>query len=121
MTVLTEGAAYRLPRTVTPTRYDLELRVDPTVSTFDGTVDIAVIAHQPVNEIVLNANCLTDIAATIRTADGASIEVSALTLDAETERLHLRLVGELPPGAHSIRLTFRAQLSDDMEGMYRST
>ncbi len=121
MTPLTDGAAYRLPRTVTPSRYDLELRLDPAFSTFDGTVDIAVTAHQPVDEIVLNANRLTDIAATVRTADGTTIEVSAVTLDAEAERLHLRLAGELPAGAHSIRITFRAQMRDDMEGIYRST
>ena len=84
-------------------------------------MDIAVTAHQPVDEIVLNANRLTDIAATVRTADGTTIEVSAVTLDAEAERLHLRLAGELPAGAHSIRITFRAQMRDDMEGMYRST
>jgi puromycin-sensitive aminopeptidase len=117
---LTESPAYRLPRTVTPTRYELELRLDPALPTFDGTVEIAVTAHEPVNEIVLNANCLTDIEGVVHDMDGTAIDVPTVMLDARTQRLTLGLHRELPAGVYSIRLTFTAQLSDEMIGMYRS-
>ena len=52
---MTQGSAYRLPRTVTPSRYAIELRLDPAASAFDGSVDIAVTVHEAVAEIVLIA------------------------------------------------------------------
>ena len=46
---------YRLPRTVVPSRYDLRLAPDLAAATFAGRADIAVMVHEPVEEIVLNA------------------------------------------------------------------
>jgi hypothetical protein len=48
-------ATYRLPRSVTPSRYDLTLEPSLDTATFDGHEAIAVTVHEPVTEIVLNA------------------------------------------------------------------
>ncbi len=117
---MTQGSAYRLPRTVTPSRYDIELRLDPTRSTFDGTVDIAVTVHEAVAEIVLNAKAVTVVAGAIITADKTVIDVTNLVSDVKAERLTLTLDSALPAGDHTIRLAFTARLSDDMVGLYRS-
>jgi aminopeptidase N len=117
---MTQGSAYRLPRTVTPSHYDIELRLDPGAPTFDGTVDIAVTVHVAVAEIVLNAKEVTIVVGAIITADGTVIDVQKVVPDARTERLTLMLDGELPAGDYTVRLAFTARLSDHMVGIYRS-
>ncbi|OWY61533.1 hypothetical protein B7486_63290, partial [cyanobacterium TDX16] len=47
--------AHRLPRTVTPSRYELRLEPDLEAATFAGDVVVHVEVHEPVDEIVLNA------------------------------------------------------------------
>ena len=106
---LTGPRSYRLPRTVSPSRYELEWRIDPARATLDGRVEVAVTVHEPVREIVLNANCLSDIAGVVSHPDGTTIEAPTVTLDPEHERLHLQLAHELPAGTFAIRLTFKAQ------------
>ena len=46
---------YRLPRTVTPSRYDLELEPDLGAATFRGTVAITLDVHEATTELVGNA------------------------------------------------------------------
>lgn len=117
---MTQGSAYRLPRTVTPSHYAIELNLDPTAPTFDGTVDISVTVHEPITEIVLNATTITVARGVIITADDAVIDIREAVPDAAAERLTLTLDSALPPGRYTVRLDFTARLSDHMEGMYRS-
>ena len=49
----------RLPRQVHPTRYALELVVDPAQPRFSGRARIAVVVDEPTSAIVLNARGLT--------------------------------------------------------------
>jgi puromycin-sensitive aminopeptidase len=117
---MTLGSTYRLPRTVTPSRYAIELRLDPNESAFDGSVDIAVTVHRRTSEMVLNANEITVIEASIHTADGTAIEVMEVVPDPGTERVALRLASELPEGDGSVRLSFTGRINDHMVGLYRS-
>ena len=117
---MTQGSSYRLPRTVTPSRYAIELRLDPTAETFDGTMDVAVTAHETVGEIVLNGTEITVHAGALVAADDRVIEVEKVVPDAEAGRLTLELPAEIEPGAYALRLEFTGRLSDLMEGMYRS-
>ena len=117
---MTNGSAFRLPRTVTPSRYEIELRLDPTAPTFDGTVDVAVTVHEPVAEIVLNARQVTADAAALIATDGSVVEVQKTVPDVEAERLTLTLGSELPTGDYTLRVEFTGVLSDHMVGMYRS-
>jgi puromycin-sensitive aminopeptidase len=117
---MTQGSAFRLPRTVTPSRYDIELCLDPTSPTFDGTVDIAVTVHEAIAEIVLNSKDVTVDIAAIITVDQTVIRVQKVVPDVEAERLTLRLASELPAGDYTVRLAFTGRLNDHMVGMYRS-
>src|SRR4029453_3889751 len=77
-------ATYRLPRTVTPSRYDLTLRVDLDAGTFRGSEDVAVTVHEPVTEVVVNAKELTVHGGSLA-ADGRSVPIEKVVADAEAE------------------------------------
>ncbi len=47
--------AFRLPRTVDPETYRMEIEPNVASATFSGTVAIDVVVREPVTEIVLNA------------------------------------------------------------------
>ena len=117
---MTQGSSFRLPRTVTPSRYAIELRLDPAAPTFDGTVDVAVTVHEAVGEIVLNGTEITVHAGALLGADEQVVEIDKAVPDAAAGRLTLELPSVLAPGEYSLRLEFSGRLSDLMEGMYRS-
>ena len=68
-------ATYRLPRAVTPSRYDLTLQPSLDTATFDGHEAIAVTVHEPVTEIVLNAKELEVLDGSLEAADGSAIDL----------------------------------------------
>jgi len=114
------GSPYRLPRTVTPSQYAIELRLDPDAPTFDGTEDVAITVHEPVTEIALNGKDLTVHAGAVIADDGTSVEIAKAVPDPSAGRITLELPGELATGDYTLRLSFTGKLSDLMEGMYRS-
>jgi puromycin-sensitive aminopeptidase len=115
----TGEAAYRLPRTALPRRYDLRIEPDLGAATFVGREDVAVEITEPVRAIVLNAAELAIDEAWLVAADGTRREVVA-SLDAAGERLTLALDDELAPGAWTVHLGFRGTLNDKLKGFYRS-
>jgi puromycin-sensitive aminopeptidase len=114
------GSPYRLPRTVTPSQYAIELRLDPDAPTFDGTEDVAITVHEPVTEIALNGKDLTVHAGAVIADGGTSVEIAKAVPDPSAGRITLELPGELATGDYTLRLSFTGKLSDLMEGMYRS-
>lgn len=46
---------YRLPKNVTPRRYDIRLTPDLKAFTFQGDVNIAVVVNEATDDVVLNA------------------------------------------------------------------
>jgi aminopeptidase N len=112
--------AYRLPRTVTPSRYDLTLEPDLTAGTFSGREDVAVTLHERSSEIVLNAKELLVTSGSLRNADGRTIAVEKVVVDEEAERIALDLTEAAEPGAWTLALGFEGPLNDRMIGFYRS-
>jgi aminopeptidase N len=106
---------YRLPRSVVPTRYDLELATDLATASFEGRVEIAVDVVEPVEQLVLNAIEL-DIAE-VR-VDGSDVHWH---LEPDTERLVVSPAGGLQPGTVSLNVSFSGTLNDQLRGFYRST
>ena len=118
---MTQGSRYRLPRTVTPSSYALELSVDPAEPTCAGSVRIAVTVHEPVIEIVLNATDLAVDPADVSLVGAAgSVSATDVSVDAEGERLTVTFADPLPIGEHVLTLAFTALVNDHMEGLYRS-
>jgi len=113
-------ATYRLPRSVTPSRYDLTLEPSLDTATFDGHEAIAVTVHEPVTEIVLNAAELVIHHAELVDDEGTKL-AGTVTLDEEQERATIALDGTAGPGHWTLELTFHGILNDKLRGFYRST
>ena len=112
---------YRLPRTVVPSRYDLVLEPDLEAATFSGSVEIAIEAHERIEQITVNALDLAIDRAGLRNDAGAEIGVAEVTLDEELQRATLTLETPASPGPWIVSLAFRGELNDQLHGFYRST
>jgi len=112
--------AFRLPRTVEPVTYRLEIEPNVASATFSGTVAIDVVVHETVEEIVLNAAELAVSDVEVATPDGAVVSCS-VTFDDELEQVVFRAHSEIPPGPATISCRFTGTLNDKLRGFYRST
>jgi puromycin-sensitive aminopeptidase len=112
---------YRLPRSVVPSRYDLVLEPDLDAATFSGTVQVAVEAHERVDELIVNTLDLVIDEAGLRSDAGTEVRVVEVTLDPELQRATLQLETPVEPGPYTLDIRFRGELNDQLHGFYRST
>jgi puromycin-sensitive aminopeptidase len=113
-------ATYRLPRSVTPSRYELTFEPDLEAAEFSGSGQIQVTVHEPVTEIVLNVKELDLGDASLRSGD-RWVDVEKVVLDAEAERVTLTLAETAEPGEWILALQWSGTLNDRLSGFYRST
>ncbi|MGA2933186.1 MAG: M1 family metallopeptidase, partial [Acidimicrobiales bacterium] len=112
--------AFRLPRTVDPETYRMEIEPNVASATFSGTVAIDVVVREPVTEIVLNAAELAISDVEVLGSDGSTVGCS-VTFDDDLEQVVFRPPSELPPGPCTISCRFTGTLNDKLRGFYRST
>jgi puromycin-sensitive aminopeptidase len=112
--------AFRLPRTVEPHLYRLELEPDIGSATFSGTVAIDVTVHEEVDQIVLNAAELAISDAEVRTAKGDVIGCT-VSFEDELEQVIFHPTATLAPGPATVTCRFTGTLNDKLRGFYRST
>jgi puromycin-sensitive aminopeptidase len=119
---VSQGSTYRLPRTVTPSAYEIGLRVDPASSTCPGTVRIALTVNEPVSEITLNARDITVVGTPVVTAfaDGTAHPATSVSVDPAAQRITVALGSLLAGGEYMLDLAFEALVNDHMHGLYRS-
>jgi len=113
--------AYRLPRSVTPSRYDLSIKPDIGTGAFSGTEDVAVDIHEPVRAVTLNALELSIEGGWLGSADGRRLEIVEVDVDERRQRVTLGLSDEASPGPWTLHLDFRGVMNDKLRGLYRST
>lgn len=111
---------YRLPRHVTPTRYNLTLTPDLDNHTFTGTVTISVKVHEATSTVTLNAAELNVTSATFDNGAGTTV-TAHIVMDDKSERLTLTTSATLPPGTWALDLEFSGTLNDQLRGFYRSS
>jgi len=104
---------FRLPRTVLPQRYQVELEPDLSAATFTGSVTIEANVTTSTDEIVMNAKELTVSTVSV---DGTP---RSFVLHEGTERLVI--AAAMKPGPSTITITFTGILNDKLRGFYRST
>jgi puromycin-sensitive aminopeptidase len=111
---------YRLPCTVVPSRYEIELEPDLARGKFRGRETVDVTVRETLQEIILNAADLEIQTASIRSECGTE-QNALVTLEEAEERLRLRFPEPLRPGACRLSIEFAGDLNDKLRGFYRST
>jgi len=114
-------SAHRLPRTVTPSRYELTIEPDLAEGTFRGAEDVRITVHEPVREIVLNAVDLQIEAGRLTNGNGTKLDVSEISLDRANERARVLLSEPATPGEWTLHLEFTGVLNERLVGFYPST
>ncbi len=112
--------AFRLPRTVEPETYRMEIEPNVATATFTGTLSIDVVVHEPVDEMVLNAAELVISDVEVVTADGSALACSVEFHD-DLEQVVFRPSSQLAPGPCTVSCRFSGTLNDKLRGFYRST
>ena len=109
---------YRLPESVLPSRYTLELAPDLERAAFTGEVAILVEAREPTAEVWLNVAELEVLSASV--AQAGRRQQADVELEAATERCRLLFPHALQKGPAELFLGFRGTLNDKLRGFYRS-
>ena len=112
---------YRLPKTVTPSHYDLTLKPDLVNFTFAGTEEISISVSETTDVFVINSIEIEIDEAWVSVSDGSRIDVSGIEYDEELQRATLSLASAVAPGDHTFHAHFRGLLNDQLHGFYRST
>ncbi|HET6811532.1 MAG TPA: M1 family metallopeptidase [Acidimicrobiales bacterium] len=115
-----ETPSYRLPRSVVPERYDLEISPDLGTARFAGRESVTLDVLEPVTEVVLNAAELEIASAVLVGGDGSELPAT-VELDAEEERIVVRPERDLEPGKWRLDIEFSGTINDKLRGLYRST
>jgi puromycin-sensitive aminopeptidase len=110
----------RLPTTVAPTGYRIELSPDLKEFTFTGRQEIDVVVTEPTKVFVLHAAELTISDVAVESDGGTPENVQSFDCQEAFERLELVLASECPAGRYTIRLRFQGTLNDRLVGFYRS-
>ncbi|NTX05130.1 M1 family metallopeptidase [Myxococcus sp. CA040A] len=108
--------ALRLPDTVQPTHYTLDLKLLSSEPTYSGTVTIDVDVREPVRQVWLHGQDL-DVSAARVEKDSRTLEARAVT--ASDGRLGLLLPETLAPGRARIVITFSGKVdAERSRGIY---
>jgi alanyl aminopeptidase len=106
----------RLPRTVQPVRYDVDLRIDPAAERFSGTMRITLTFDTPTREFHLHGKNLTVHAASFTPEGGAAIAVDLTEVD-ESGVMAVR-AAQTMRGAGTLEVRYDAPYSARLEGTY---
>jgi puromycin-sensitive aminopeptidase len=110
---------YRLPHSVRPLRYRIELTPDLAAARFTGRVEIDVEVIEEVKDLILNAAELELTSAVVHA--GGETQTAAPSLDEALEQATLSLPAPIAPGAATVTIEFTGILNDYLRGFYRST
>jgi aminopeptidase N len=104
----------RLPKTVVPLHYAIELKPDLERLTLAGLAQVDIEVRQPTAQITLNAVNMTLTAASV--ADGA--QSATIVLDAAAETATLTFAQPLRAGLHQLRIAFTAEINRFGRGLF---
>jgi cytosol alanyl aminopeptidase len=112
----------RLPTGVRPTRYSMDLFIDPSKKTFTGQVRIGVTLERPLRAIVMHGRGLKVESAVLHTPRGKLTGKSDLRMAngsrEEPEELVIALASEAPAGDAELELRYEAPFGTGLRGLY---
>ncbi len=112
------AVAQRLPRTVIPEHYAIQLAPDLAKGTFAGEETIKVSVREPVTAIELNAIELEISQASVDA--GGTSHPAEVALDPKAQTARLTLAEALAAGPAEIHIRFTGTLNDQLHGFYQS-
>src|SRR5436190_19775169 len=98
---------HRLPNTVRPEKYTIELRPDLTRFTFQGAESVAIRVLRPVKTIELNASQLEVTQAALRLPGGRTVPVAKVEHLQDAQRPRLTPEAAIPKGIATVHLALR--------------
>ena len=116
--IATSLSAQRLPQTITPSHYWLDLDPVITEKTFTGEETIDVRVGAATKEIVLNSLDLDISDAEVKSA--GSTHKAVVSYDKPQEMARLSLPEAVPTGEAQIHLKFSGKLTEGLRGLYLS-
>lgn len=117
----------RLPRSIVPEHYDVELQpyLVPDNFTFDGKVRILIKVLEPTNNVTVHINNITVDAGSVRLTEagsGSAVEVTKTSEDELRQFYILHLKQDLKQGAeYEVSMEYVGSLNDQLTGFYRSS
>lgn len=112
----------RLPPLATPTRYALDLEIDPAEARFGGAARIAVLVPNETSYVVLHASNL-DVSSAHAELDGRVVPARASTRRAASgaapSELVLAFSEPLPAGEAQLVIEYEAPFDEGLSGLYR--
>ena len=110
----------RLSKDVVPAHYKLAFDLDPAQNSFAGRAEIDLTVRRPVSAIVLQANELAAVSATLTSESGATRDIT-VTPDKENQlwRLSWNSRDLLVPGMWRLRIEYQGQVERRGQGLFR--
>jgi aminopeptidase N len=105
----------KLPKTVVPTHYAIELKPDLDTLLISGSEVVDIEVAKPTDAITLNAVNMSVEAAVIDDEDGAT---ASIAFDARAQTLTLGFPRMIAAGAHRLRIGFTAHVNKFGRGLY---
>ena len=108
----------RLPRTVVPQGYRLELAIDPQRESFEGMARIDVLIQQATDTIWLHGRDLEVARAELVLPSGERLSATYEQVD-EVGVARVRLEQELSPQRATLEIAYEAPFNVQLDGLYR--
>jgi aminopeptidase N len=105
----------KLPKTVVPLHYSLDLKPDLDKLAFTGAEVVDIDVAEPTGRLVLNA---VDLAIDKAAIDGEAVPATALTLDAGAETLTLVLPRPMGAGRHQLSIAYTGRINRFGRGLF---
>jgi aminopeptidase N/puromycin-sensitive aminopeptidase len=112
------ASAQRLPQTVRPEHYTLNLTPDLKAATFSGVETIDMNLAEPADHITLNAAEIAFESVTV-TAGGKQLK-AAVTLDKDKQQATFTFPEKLPAGKATLSIGYTGILNNELRGFYLS-
>lgn len=100
-----------------PTRYDVNLRLEPAAGTFTGKAKVLVALSAPTHRVILHAAGLEVSRVTVA---GKVLAASQVALDAEKQTMTLTVPAGLSPGRVSVEVEYAGRMDAALSGLYRT-
>jgi aminopeptidase N len=105
----------KLPKTVVPSAYRLDLIADPDALRFSGTLEIDVAASTATDTVTLDAVDLTFASVTLK---GETLPPAKVTLDVKAETATFHFAKKLAAGPHTLVIAYSGQIPETPAGFY---